>query len=469
MSRPRRAGRETAGDGISSGTASVANSTSQGKSRNSAAGGGQDKMGGLPLPDVVRELLREKSVLRWDFKDGVYEVLNGEEFERRFNDLRKVRNKVKAAGTERPFSRMYNFYVLEAGDKWAKSGTRFRPKCAAGQPTPEILSYIKSMDASPSSSSSSSPAKASPSAASSRSARALVTTAPSASTMASNSAPASSFKTSAPVPASPRISARAAPSHRMTSYDIDDLLSSRGTGAHAHHHSARASSAHHHHHSHSHSSTTLSSIAPSAHRHQPAMPPASVLGKRPASALDLPATGSLQDQIYAAFKQHGISQDPPRSRYPFGAPDAPGAGRDVEYRADAYRATSTDVAYSSHPSSHHQQPLERHMKAPVGSAGPYAHPADFSHVDVYNSDRSYGMPYEDPIEIDDASSGFPSPETIFGVEEEFTGSPLDLGEPELPLFSLDEDSREGTALRDHSLLSPFGCMMDPWESTSLVV
>lgn len=211
------------------------------------------------------------------------------------------------------------------------------------------------------------------------------------------------------------------------------------------------------------------------------MPPASVLGKRPASALDaapstlnLPASGSLQDQIYAAFKQHGISPDPPRSRYPFGAPDAPGAGRDVEYRGDAYSATSAEMAFSSHPSSqhhhhhHHHQPLERHIKAPVSSAGHYAHPADFSHVDVYNSDRSYGMPYEDPIEIDDASSGFPSPETIFGVEEEFTGSPLDLGEPELPLFSLDEDSREGTALRDHSLLSPFGCMIDPWEATSLV-
>jgi hypothetical protein len=40
----------------------------------------------------------------------------------RFNDLRKVRSKVKAAGTERPFSRMYNFYILEHGDKWARTG-----------------------------------------------------------------------------------------------------------------------------------------------------------------------------------------------------------------------------------------------------------------------------------------------------------------------------------------------------------
>jgi len=54
----------------------------------------------------------------------------------RFNELRKVRNKPKAAGTERPFSRMYNFYALEQGDKWAKTGTRFKPRTAAAYPRP---------------------------------------------------------------------------------------------------------------------------------------------------------------------------------------------------------------------------------------------------------------------------------------------------------------------------------------------
>jgi hypothetical protein len=57
----------------------------------------------------------------------------------RFNELRKVRNKPKAAGTERPFSRMYNFFVLEQGDKWAKTGTRFKPRNAAGYPRPECV------------------------------------------------------------------------------------------------------------------------------------------------------------------------------------------------------------------------------------------------------------------------------------------------------------------------------------------
>ena len=40
-------------------------------------------MGGLSLPDVVRELLKERSVLRWDEECGVYEVQNGEHFEAR--------------------------------------------------------------------------------------------------------------------------------------------------------------------------------------------------------------------------------------------------------------------------------------------------------------------------------------------------------------------------------------------------
>ena len=45
---------------------------------------GQERtMGGLSLPDVVRELLKERSVLRWDEECGVYEVQNGEHFEAR--------------------------------------------------------------------------------------------------------------------------------------------------------------------------------------------------------------------------------------------------------------------------------------------------------------------------------------------------------------------------------------------------
>lgn len=44
-----------------------------------------DKMGGLALPDVVRELLRDPSVLKWHSRDEVYEVMHGETFEKRWD------------------------------------------------------------------------------------------------------------------------------------------------------------------------------------------------------------------------------------------------------------------------------------------------------------------------------------------------------------------------------------------------
>mmetsp|Transcript_41829 Transcript_41829/g.84124 ORF Transcript_41829/g.84124 Transcript_41829/m.84124 type:complete len:467 (+) Transcript_41829:170-1570(+) len=103
----------------------------------------EERMGGLALPDVVRELLKDATVLRWDARDSVYEVVHGDNFEKRFNELRKVRNKVKASGTERPFSRMYNFFVLEQGDKWARTGTRFRPRNTAGYPSQEFLAQLQ--------------------------------------------------------------------------------------------------------------------------------------------------------------------------------------------------------------------------------------------------------------------------------------------------------------------------------------
>ena len=46
----------------------------------------------------------------------------------RFNQLREIRQKHKDGAVERPFSRMHNFFILERGEKWAKTGTTFRPK-----------------------------------------------------------------------------------------------------------------------------------------------------------------------------------------------------------------------------------------------------------------------------------------------------------------------------------------------------
>jgi len=67
-------------------------------------------------------------------------VVDGATFEARFNHLRKVRQKHKGGTVERPFSRMHNFYVLERGDKWAKTGTLNAPTqfSLPGIPVPQV-------------------------------------------------------------------------------------------------------------------------------------------------------------------------------------------------------------------------------------------------------------------------------------------------------------------------------------------
>ena len=42
-----------------------------------------EMMAGLPLPDVVRELLRDPGILMWHPDEEVYEVMDGPSFERR--------------------------------------------------------------------------------------------------------------------------------------------------------------------------------------------------------------------------------------------------------------------------------------------------------------------------------------------------------------------------------------------------
>ena len=39
---------------------------------------------------------------------------------------------------------MYNFFVLEQGDKWAKTGTRFKPRNATGYPRPDVVKAAES-------------------------------------------------------------------------------------------------------------------------------------------------------------------------------------------------------------------------------------------------------------------------------------------------------------------------------------
>lgn len=80
--QPRRYNRDTSSEQSFSGS----ESTSLSPSPTPSGRGGkkkEDRMGGLALPDVVRELLKDSSVLRWDARDSVYEVVHGDNFEKR--------------------------------------------------------------------------------------------------------------------------------------------------------------------------------------------------------------------------------------------------------------------------------------------------------------------------------------------------------------------------------------------------
>jgi hypothetical protein len=49
---------------------------------------GKPKMGGLSLPDVVRVLLKDNAVLKWDTSESLYEVIDGHKFEARYKFIR---------------------------------------------------------------------------------------------------------------------------------------------------------------------------------------------------------------------------------------------------------------------------------------------------------------------------------------------------------------------------------------------
>jgi hypothetical protein len=78
-----------------------------------AAHGRQRAHAGDALP------LRSVQALRWDPATGCYEVIDGALFERRFDELRRKRDRDDGSNG-RPFSRMHKYYKLQAGERWAK-------------------------------------------------------------------------------------------------------------------------------------------------------------------------------------------------------------------------------------------------------------------------------------------------------------------------------------------------------------
>ena len=82
----------------------------------------------LRIPEVVRTIACSGDILVWNDAERFYEVRDGQRFEEQFNALRCVRGKRKLGSIDRPFARMHIHFELIRGDKWAGTGSAFRPR-----------------------------------------------------------------------------------------------------------------------------------------------------------------------------------------------------------------------------------------------------------------------------------------------------------------------------------------------------
>ena len=85
----------------------------------------------LRVPEVVDKLAKLGTVLCWSEENKWFEVLDGPLFEENFNALRCIRGKRKADAADRPFARMHVHFELVRGDRWACTGSAFRPKVSS--------------------------------------------------------------------------------------------------------------------------------------------------------------------------------------------------------------------------------------------------------------------------------------------------------------------------------------------------
>ena len=94
--------------------------------------GDGERMGGLPLPDVVRQLLRDPSVLKWHPREEVYEVTHGENFELRCLSCPVLSCPARLHTTSRPATMLLAFllHCLPRGCSWRAPDNQ----CATRQP-----------------------------------------------------------------------------------------------------------------------------------------------------------------------------------------------------------------------------------------------------------------------------------------------------------------------------------------------
>eukprot|EP00293_Proteomonas_sulcata_P015458 CAMPEP_0184311052 /NCGR_PEP_ID=MMETSP1049-20130417/38061_1 /TAXON_ID=77928 /ORGANISM="Proteomonas sulcata, Strain CCMP704" /LENGTH=492 /DNA_ID=CAMNT_0026626053 /DNA_START=129 /DNA_END=1607 /DNA_ORIENTATION=+ len=406
-----------------------------------------DKMTGLALPDVVRELLKDVAILRWDARDGVYEVVNGDLFEKRFNELRKVRNKVKPSGTERPFSRMYNFFLLEQGDKWARTGTRFRPRVPSGFPSPEFLASIKGVEkkssAAPSASSSSASSRPKPAAAPAAPAPARLPSASKPASVPVERAASAGAVSKAPEQRVPKAPGAARP-HKSPvlraanpkpmlppAHEPEDLALEAPRGHHGHHA----------HHSHMMEQTMLGKRVREQMWHHDRILPREMIEATARKLRLLEKEHELPPRAsYTQEREHHYHAVPRHHNHHHHHHEEP---EPVPHHA--YEPAAHHEEHASYHSHHHH--VEHQARS---SAASYSTPAapSFHHMpaayDVHD-DFSDGM-------SSCMSSCVPSPETMMSLVGDFAGSPLDIGESELSNLLSDSPGHnklDGLAHKEH--------------------
>lgn len=80
------------------------------------------------VTDAVKIISRNQQILRWHWREQHYEVVDVPLFKEQFNTLRYVRRKRKIHAPDRPFAGMHVHFIMIRGEKWAETGSCFRPK-----------------------------------------------------------------------------------------------------------------------------------------------------------------------------------------------------------------------------------------------------------------------------------------------------------------------------------------------------
>lgn len=80
------------------------------------------------MSELINIVASKETSLKYDYGTGCFQVIDGPQFEKDYCALRMTRIKKNQAAPDRPFAQMYRAYTMVQGEKWASTGTVFKPK-----------------------------------------------------------------------------------------------------------------------------------------------------------------------------------------------------------------------------------------------------------------------------------------------------------------------------------------------------